>query len=63
MSAKENLSLQNLKKSPGLRVVLLITQILLPLGLYAALRWSNTAAAALIAVLIVTGMIFLVWLG
>jgi len=54
------------KKRPGVLVVrgaLLITQILLPFGLYFALHWAHELAAGLISALFLLSMLFLVWLG
>jgi len=50
------------KKRLRVRVMLLIGQIVLPFGLYFALRWPSNLPAGLIAGLIVASMFFLVWL-
>jgi len=46
-----------------LRAALLILQILLPFGLYFALRWEWGVAAVIISVVFFLSMIYLVWLG
>ena len=54
------------KKNGGrlkLRAALLIMQILLPFGLYFALRWAWDVAAVIIAGVFFLSMIYLVWLG
>jgi hypothetical protein len=45
------------------RAGLLITQILLPFGLYCALDWKRTFLAWLIGVLFTLSMVVLIWLG
>lgn len=45
------------------RGILLIVQVLLPFGLYFALRWESSLAAALIAGGFLLSMLYLVWLG
>jgi hypothetical protein len=53
------------KRTRGLvvRGALLIVQILLPFGLYFALRSSHGPAAGLISALFLISMLVLVWLG
>ena len=51
------------KTSLKVRGFILIVQVLLPFGLYFALRCESTPAAVLIAALYVLSMIFLVWPG
>jgi hypothetical protein len=53
------------KRTRGLvvRGALLIIQILLPFGLYFALRSAHGLAAGLIATLFLISMLILVWLG
>lgn len=63
MPEKIGLHLEQRKKSLRVRGILLIVQILLPLGLYFALRGSSSLTAALIAVVFCLSMLFLVWLG
>lgn len=54
---------KNRRGSLKVRGALLIGQILLPFGLYFALRWELSLAAALISAVFFLSMIFLVWLG
>lgn len=63
MRGLNDLPIQQRKKSLSLRGALLIVQILLPFGLYFALRGSASLAAVLIAAAFFCSMIFLVWLG
>jgi hypothetical protein len=63
MPEQNQITLQQRKKSLGVRGALLIVQILLPFGLYLALRGSNSLAAVLIAAGFFLSMLFLVWLG
>lgn len=63
MPERTGITLQQQKKSLGVRGALLIIQIMLPFGLYLALRGSSSLAAVLIAVAIFLSVLFLVWLG
>ena len=63
MRGLNDLPHQQRKKSLRVRGVLLIVQILLPFGLYFALRSSSSLAGALIAAAFLLSMLFLVWLG
>lgn len=51
------------KSSLTLRGLLLIFQILLPIGLYFALRASHGLVAGLLSGLFLISMLLLVWLG
>lgn len=59
----KSFSIKTFKKNLNLRGALLILQILLPFGLYFALRWESQVMAALIAGLFFISMLFLIWLG
>lgn len=63
MPAQNGLQLEQRKKSLRVRGILLIVHILLPLGLYFALRGSSSFPAILIAMVFFLSMLFLVWLG
>ncbi len=53
--------IQRLK--PKLRVLLLVSQILLPFGLYLAMRMGNQPLAGVISALFAVSMLGLWWLG
>ena len=63
MPEQKRLILEQWKKSLRVRGILLIVQILLPLGVYFALRGSNSLAATLLTGVFFLSMLFLVWLG
>ena len=63
MPVKNEITLQKFRKSLNVRGILLLVQVLLPFGLYFALRASSSLVAALIAAGFILSMLFLVWLG
>ena len=63
MPEQNHITLQQRKKSLETRGALLIVQILLPFGLYLALRGFKSLVAVFIAATFFVSMLFLVWLG
>jgi len=59
----ENKARQNTFDNLRVRTILMVVQILLPFGLFVALRWESPIAAGLIAGLFTISMGILVWLG